>query len=122
MANKKFIPTPEQREQVKAMVGYGIKYDAIAAVVKNPHTGKGISKHTLINSFPDELAEGASIANAAVAQSLFNKATGRGVGAVTAAIWWEKTRTGMKEVSKLEVGGPNGGPVHIDLRYEDKDL
>jgi hypothetical protein len=50
--------------------------------------------------------DGAAIkANAKVAESLFRKATGEGREAVTAAIFWLKTRAGWKETSVHELRG-----------------
>jgi hypothetical protein len=48
--------------------------------------------------------DGAAIeANAKVAESLFRRATGEGREAVTAAIFWLKTRAGWKETSVHEL-------------------
>ena len=44
-----------------------------------------------------ELAHGHTKANARVAENLYRKATGEGREAVTAAIFWLKTRAGWKE-------------------------
>jgi hypothetical protein len=43
-------------------------------------------------AFADELEEATACANAMVAQSLFQKATGDGPQSVTAAIFWLKAR------------------------------
>ncbi|HEV7253715.1 MAG TPA: hypothetical protein VGN97_11575, partial [Mesorhizobium sp.] len=50
-----------------------------------------------------------------VAENLFRKATGEGREAVTAAIFWLKTRARWKEVSVHEHAGVPGEPIGIDL-------
>lgn len=90
MARPSFQPTDAQRRQVEAMAGYGIPHDDIARVLT-------IDPKTLRKHFRDELATGATKATARVAESLYKKATGDGAAAVTAAIFWLKTRAGWKE-------------------------
>ncbi|BAQ44386.1 hypothetical protein Maq22A_c04930 [Methylobacterium aquaticum] len=85
------------------MTSYGIPQDDIARVLK-------ISPTTLRLHFRYELDVGATQANVMVAQSLFQKATGSHPQAVTAAIFWLKTRARWKEPPR-EVSGPNGGPI-----------
>src|SRR5437660_3304010 len=94
-----FEPTAEQRQTVERMSGLGIPQKHIAAVV-------GVAMMTLRKHFEEELELGAAKANTAVAQFLFDQATGaRGDGSVTAAIFWMKTRCAWKEtvVSEVEV-------------------
>ena len=55
--------------------------------------------------FAKELASGQVKANARVAESLYRKATGEGREAVTAAIFWLKTRAHWKETSAHEHSG-----------------
>jgi hypothetical protein len=86
----RFVPTPDQRKQVDAMAGYGVPEDAIAKVI-------GIDPHTLRKHFRHELDTAHVRANSAVAQSLYQKAVGNGPQAVTACIFWLKTRARWKE-------------------------
>ncbi len=72
------------------MAAYGIPQDEIARVV-------GITKPTLEKHYRPELDRAETEANAKVAESLFRKATGDGSQAVTAAIFWLKTRARWKE-------------------------
>lgn len=86
---------PHQRDertarQVEAMAGYGIPVLQIARLV-------GMSETTLRKYYREEVELGAAKANAKVIESLFRKATGEGQGAVTAAIFWAKTRCGWRE-------------------------
>ncbi len=100
--------------QVEAMAGYGIPPEDIATVL-------GIDPARLRRDYQAEL-QGASIkANAKVAESLFRKATGDGRESVTAAIFWLKTRAGWKEVSRHEIGGPDGAPL-IPVEYSNRQL
>ena len=80
------------------MCGVGIPADDIARSI-------GISADTLRKYYREELDNGTTKANAAVAQSLYKKALGEGTGAVAAAIFWLKTRAGWRETVHLEHGG-----------------
>lgn len=93
-----FEATDAQRKNVKAMAGYGFAQQDIADTI-------GISLPSLKKHFKAELKTGAITANAAVAQSLYQKATGTGPQAVTAAIFWAKTRMGWKETAAVEHSG-----------------
>ena len=86
------------------MAGYGVAESDIARVV-------GLDPKTLRKHYRDELDNGHVKANAKVAENLFRKATGEGREAVTAAIFWLKTRAGWKETALHEVSGRNGGPI-----------
>ena len=85
MARPAYEPTPAERRQVEAMAGYGVAEDDIARVI-------GLAPKTLRKRFRAELDTGHVKANVKVAENLFRKATGTGREAVTAAIFWLKTR------------------------------
>ena len=85
-----FKPTGTQRQMVEAMAACGIKESDIAVVV-------GITPKTLRRHFRSELDTGHIKATAKVAGNLFRIATGNGREAVTAAIFWLKTRAGWRE-------------------------
>ncbi len=111
-------PTDKSRREVEALSGYGIPEHEIARVV-------GISKPTLLKHYREELDQGITKANAKVAESLFRKAIGDGPQAITAAIFWAKTRMRWKEPAQShEIAGANGGPIqHVDLsRATDEQL
>ncbi len=100
-------PTEATRKQVKALSAYGIPQEEIGKVI-------GVSKPTLEKHYRDELDRAQSEVNAKVAESLFRKATGDGAQAVTAAIFWLKTRAQWKEPAtdtnmKLSADGTIGG-------------
>ena len=100
----RFCPSDEQRRTVEAMVGYGIPQLDIARVV-------GIDDDTLRKHFREEIDTGAARANTRVAQYLFEQATGQrgdSSAAVTAAIFWSKTRMRWKETVVNEHAGTIG--------------
>ena len=102
MQGVEFEPSEEQRRLVRAMAGFGIRQDDIAAHLE-------IDPKTLRKHFRRELDRGTVEANAKVAQSLFNMAT-QGNN-VAAAIFWMKARAGWREKHDLEVSGKDGAPL-----------
>ena len=64
--SKKFAPTADQRGNVEAMTGFGISQEEICRLIKNPETGKPIDMKTLELHFAEEIATGATKANATV--------------------------------------------------------
>ena len=87
MAHK---PTTELRKQVLTFTSFGIPETDTAAVL-------GIDPKTLRKHYSQELDIGHVKANVVVAQNLYKIATGTGREAVTAAIFWLKTRAGWRE-------------------------
>lgn len=72
------------------MSAYGIPQEDIATVLD-------IGAKTLRKHYRTELDTGTAKANAKVAENLYKHATGEGRAAVTAAIFWMKTRAGWRE-------------------------
>ena len=101
--------------QVEAMAGYGVAPADIAQVL-------GIEVETLKADYASQLDGGHIKANARVAESLYRKATGEGREAVTAAIFWLKTRARWKETSVHEVEGKLDTSVTFITTYEDRKL
>lgn len=99
---KKFEPTKEQRDIVKALTGFGIPQDQIRLLIENEYTGKPISEQTLRVAFRHEINTGKVTADAKVVKNLYQIACGSGPGAVTAAIWWTKTRMRWRETVNIE--------------------
>ena len=89
-------PDPAGRRQVEAIAGYGIPEADIATVLE-------IDPKTLRKHYRKELDKGHIKSTAKVAENLYKKATGEGREAVTAAIFWLKTRAGWKETVVQEV-------------------
>src|SRR3954470_8064882 len=90
MGRRAHTPDPFHRRQVEAMAAYGVPEMGIARVV-------GIDAKTLRKHYREELDTGQIKATAKVAERLFRKATTDGSQAVTAAIFWLKTRGGWRE-------------------------
>lgn len=99
-------PTDAQRKQVEALAAYGIPQADIAKVI-------GIGIKTLCKYYDEELTTGGTKATAKVAENLYRKATGEGREAVTAAIFWLKTRAQWKETNVNEVTGKDGGVIRV---------
>tara|TARA_R110002020_G_scaffold9774_1_gene38216 strand:+ start:4204 stop:4563 length:360 start_codon:yes stop_codon:yes gene_type:complete len=92
-----FEPTDDERKLVEQMTACGIPQDSQCLVIRD-----GIDAKTLRKHFRRELDTAATMANAKVAGTLFNKAMS---GDTTALIWWSKTRMGWKEKSEYEISG-----------------
>lgn len=88
------------------MAGYGVPEADIAGVI-------GVSPKTLRKHYRGELDHGHVKANAKVAENLFRKATGEGREAVTAAIFWLKTRAGWKETNVQELAAKDDKPLVV---------
>jgi hypothetical protein len=98
-----FHPTDEHRRQVEVLAGLGLPQQQIAVLVNcDPKT---LRKH-----FDLELELCNAKATAKIAQTLFNKALG---GDTATLIFWMKVRAGWREVARVEVSGPDGGPVEL---------
>lgn len=84
-------PTEKDRKTVQAMASYGVPQDNIAEVL-------GIAPKTLRKHYDRELKISRTVANAQVAQSLFQVATGPGDSAskVSAAKFWLECQAGWK--------------------------
>mgnify|MGYP001323176277 CR=1 FL=1 len=85
-------------DKVEAMAGYGLSATDIALVLAMDET-------ELQSVYQRELDAGAIKTNLRVAESLYRQALGDGRQAVTAAIFWLKTRARWKETSVHEVAG-----------------
>ena len=102
MSRRAHKPEAGQRKQVEAMAGYGVPEADIAGVI-------GVDAKTLRKHYREELDHGHVKANAKVAENLYRRATGEGREAVTAAIFWLKTRAGWKETQITQ----------LTIRHED---
>ena len=95
-------PTEDFRKQVQEASGLGLPQDQICALV-------GISDVTLRKHYESELGMGKAKASAAVAKTLFNKAT---VGQdTTAMIWWTKAQMAWGETNTTKLANPDGTPI-----------
>mgnify|MGYP000090983498 CR=1 FL=1 len=96
MGRKAHQPDPVTQRQVEAMAAYGIPEADIAKVVE-------IDPKTLRRHYRSELDTGHIKANSRMAENLYRKAMGDGPQAVTATIFWLKTRARWKETTVSEV-------------------
>ena len=102
MSRCPFNPTPEQRDWVEAMIGYGVSEAEICTRIKNPATGKPISLKMLHEHFPAEIAAGAVKGDALINNWIVKTILGRGDVKderlrVQLAISYAKYRIGPKE-------------------------
>jgi DNA-binding NarL/FixJ family response regulator len=81
--------TPELRQQIETMVGYGIPHAMIGRIL-------GISERTIRNHYKQEIATGTAKANVQIAGFLFAAAK---AGNITAQIFWLKARAGWEEAA-----------------------
>ena len=102
--------TPEQLGQVESMAGLGLSKPKMASIL-------GISAGTFDRLYRhdaavrDAAAKGEAVASNNVLGSLYEKCT---VDKDTAAIkFWCMTREGMSTKNRLEVTGPEGGPIQM---------
>ena len=93
MRGKKHVPNDLTRQHVDEMTAKGATQPMVARVL-------GIEEKCLRRHYRDELDGGAVQADMAVAGNLFRIATSEGPGAVTAAIFWLKTRAGWREIDR----------------------
>ncbi len=99
-------PTKVSRAIVKALSGFGLKYEHIA---RHPEVGVGLT--TLHKHYREDLDTGNSAALGKIGEGLFQKAMG---GDTTALIFLAKCRLGFKEVSRIENTGADGGPIQVE--------
>jgi len=97
------VPTAVQRQLVAALAGFGITHNAIAAHI-------GICRNTLEKHYAADLENAQELANARVAQSLFQMATSGKVPA--AAIFWMKARAKWREQDPPEFS-TTGGATYV---------
>lgn len=102
---KAFVPTENERKQVKALSGYGLPFPQIAALIRD-----GIHVDTLRSHFADELLVGKATANAQVAGGIFKKAM---AGDTVLMKFWATTQIGWRETQQVEHSGPNGGAIAV---------
>ena len=55
---KTFVPSPEQRNNVKILAGLGIPQEQICLLVINPQTGKPLDEKSLRKHFNREITTG----------------------------------------------------------------
>jgi len=120
----KFVPTPDQRTQVKIMKALGIREDEICKTITNPRTGKPVAPMTLARAFARELERGAPEFHALVGNFIlcailgkkpaFGEAIKSEQVRMTAAIFYAKTKMGWKETVVNEQANKDDKPFLVD--------
>jgi hypothetical protein len=111
VSRRPFAPTQEQRDNVEAMIGFGLTEEEICSLVKNPETGKPIDQKTLRKHFRAEITAGAVKLKALAGQRITATMLGRPGGIrdpraeATLLIFFAKTRMGWKETTIQQHSG-----------------
>jgi hypothetical protein len=130
---KTFVPSPEQRNNVKVLTALGLPQQQICLLVINPQTGKPLDEKALRKHFEREIATGATelfapMGNFIVA-NIFGMAPPAGTVAIdnqhvrrSLAIFFAKTRMGWKETmvnrQKEHPGAPIEDQDEEEIRQE----
>ena len=102
------VPTEVFRKQVLHFCGMGLTHEQIAMMLS-------ISRPTLEKYYRAELDKGEAEMNLNVATNLYTMATGTDRNAVTAAIFWLKTRGRWSETKRVEHTGADGGAIQTEV-------
>src|SRR4051812_29796359 len=105
MPNRAHVPTPEMRKTVELLAAVGTPHRDIARL-------QGIGHGTLRKHYNTQLKNGATKANAKVAESLFRQATGPKPN-VAAMIFWLKVRNRWQE-PKIENEVQHSGKLVVE--------
>jgi hypothetical protein len=99
-------PTADTRKTARFCAAIGLDKAAIAKILR-------IKVDTLNEMYTEEIQGGRAEGQMKVAGTLFKKATDPRdtKGGVVSAIFWLKAQGGWRETDKLEVSGPDGGPI-----------
>lgn len=108
----RYKPTPADRNTVLSMAAQGFRHEEIAMCLGD----HGIDDKTMRRHFRRELDTAATMANATIGGVVFNKAK---TGDLGACCFWLKCRAGWREVNALELSGPNGKRVQVDVSATD---
>jgi hypothetical protein len=130
---KSFVATPEQRNNVKILVGLGVPQAMICQLVVNPQTGKPLDEGTLKKHFPREIAVGAAELHARMGSFMVANIFGMTPPAGTQpiknessramlSIFFAKTRMGWKETVVSEHANADGKPFIFEVSKTDAKL
>jgi hypothetical protein len=133
---KTFVPTPEQRKNVKALAGSGMPQEQICQLVINPQTDKPLDEKSLRKHFKREIATGEIELHALIDNFMITTILGVAPPAGARAIdnqharaalltFFVKTRMGRKESAvnrhKDHVGGAIEDQGKTNIRQEIMD-
>lgn len=103
------VPTDMTHYQVAQMSSMNFTHEEIAKIL-------GLTRETLYKYYRDDLDYGKALCTAKVGMRLFKVATeAEGREALAAMIFWLKTRAGWKENAGVELSGPDGAPIPVDM-------
>jgi hypothetical protein len=109
MARPAYEATDKSRKAVRILAGLGTRHEEIALMLD-------ITPKTLRKHFREELDRGATEANAKVMETLYKMATsGKNTAA---AIFWAKTRCGLRERGPSKSSGDQQQQSSLILRVE----
>jgi hypothetical protein len=92
-----FEPTADQRRNVEALIGYGLREEDICRLIMSPRTGKPIDAKTLRKHFREEISTGQVKVKAKIVQTLYKQHQD---GNVTAGIFLAKNLLGWRSEPK----------------------
>ena len=102
-------------EIVEKAAGFGLPHDKICQLIVSERTGKPIDPKTLRSAFRAELDRGVAVAEAAVANALYNNAVHS--NNVAAQIWWSKARMRWSETVGHQYLDEHGKPTAPVIHY-----
>ena len=112
-----FQPTVEQRNMVEQLAGMVIPDSDICRLIL--HEGEPIGEGTLKNHFRKELSQGRAKIRVRHHMALMKAIDD---GNVTAMIWWDKTRHGIREKVGIDLPAPpppkEGEPTPSNLTLD----
>ena len=71
---------------------------------------------------PEEISTALAQANAKVAERLYQDCMKDDPDYQRSRMFWLKTRAGWRETDRHEIVGDSGGPVRLEVVYEDKSI
>ena len=116
---KSFVATPEQRNNVKILVGLGVPQAMICQLVVNPQTGKPLDEGTLKKHFPPicECVSCGISFHTANPEPIKNESS-----RAMLSIFFAKTRMGWKETVVSEHANADGKPFIFEVSKTDAKL
>jgi len=126
-----FVPTDDQRSSVQVMAAVGIPHDKICLTVRNPSTGKPISKPTLERVFRKEIDTAQTELHARIASFIVKSILGHKQPngeviksereRVRLAMFYARTQMGWREPTADEPADQNKAPIN-EQNEEANDL
>jgi hypothetical protein len=124
---KMFVPSPEQRNNVKVLVGLGMPQKQICRLVINRQTGKALDHKTLRKHFAHEIAIGTAEVHALMGKFMLATIFGTPPPAGTVAIHNERVRGSLLQFyARTRLGWTETAvdrpKEHVGRPIEDQDV